>query len=352
MKIKNMGVTFLTMASLLFVGCAANGGDDQEEATPNETTEAFKISMVTDQNGIDDRSFNQSAWEGMQDWAASHDFGEESINYYQSGEEYNYIPNLNTAIQDGADIIYAIGYSLEEALTEISLQNPEQKFAIVDSVIAHDNVVSITFADNESSYLAGVAAALTSESGRIGFVGGMKVPSILKFQAGYIAGAQSVNPDIVIDVQYTESYSDAGAGQQIASAMYANGVDVIFHAAGNAGNGVNTEARNQLESGAKEDIWVIGADRDQSEEGEWAGGNFMLTSTLKELGRAIENESNSVLNGEFHGGEHIISNLESGGVGVVEDALSEDIKQAVQQAKEQIISGEMEVPEVPENTDN
>lgn len=341
-----MGMTVLTTATLLLTGCAPT---QTEKVAPEVEEETFKISMVTDQNGIDDRSFNQSAWEGMQDWAASHDFGEESINYYQSGQEYNYIPNLNTAIQDEANIIYAIGYSLEEALAEIATQNPDQKFGFVDGVIDQDNVVSITFADNESSYLAGVIAALTSDTGRIGFVGGMKVPSILKFQAGYEAGAKSVNPDIVVDVQFAESYSDAGIAQQIASAMYANAVDVIFHAAGNAGNGVNTEARNQLESGAKEGIWVIGADRDQSAEGEWDGGNFMLTSTLKELGRAIENESNAVLEGNFNGGSHIVSNIESGGVGVVEDHLPADVKEVVEQAKEDIISGAIEVPEVPEN---
>ena len=346
MTLKRMGMTVLTTATLLLTGCAAT---QAEKVAPEVEEETFKISMVTDQNGIDDRSFNQSAWEGMQDWAASHDFGEESINYYQSGQEYNYIPNLNTAIQDEANIIYAIGYSLEEALAEIATQNPDQKFGFVDGVIDQDNVVSITFADNESSYLAGVIAALTSDTGRIGFVGGMKVPSILKFQAGYEAGAKSVNPDIVVDVQFAESYSDAGIAQQIASAMYANAVDVIFHAAGNAGNGVNTEARNQLESGAKEDIWVIGADRDQSAEGEWDGGNFMLTSTLKELGRAIENESNAVLEGNFNGGSHIVSNIESGGVGVVEDHLPADVKAIVEQAKEDIISGAIEVPEVPEN---
>ena len=305
--------------------------------------------MVTDQNGIDDRSFNQSAWEGMQDWVESNGLSEDNINYYQSGEEFNYIPNLNTAIQDEADIIYAIGFSLEEALTEIAAQNPEQKFALVDGVIDQDNVVSITFADNEASYLAGVAAASTSKTGKIGFVGGLQAPSILKFQAGYEAGAKSVNPDIQVDVKFAESFSDAGAAQQIASAMFANNVDVIFHAAGNAGNGVNTEARNQLEAGAKEDIWVIGADRDQSAEGEWDGGNFMLTSTLKEIGRAIENESNDAMNDNFHGGEHIISNLESGGVGIVEAGLLEDIKASVLEAKDKIISGEIEVPEVPDN---
>lgn len=346
MTFKKWALTSILATGLLLVGCADTSG---EAASEEADTVDFNISMVTDQNGIDDRSFNQSAWEGMQEWVTSNNLSEDSINYYQSGEEFNYIPNLNTAIQDEADIIYAIGFSLEEALTEIAAQNPDQKFGLIDGVINQDNIVSITFADNEASYLAGVAAAATSKTGKIGFVGGIQAPSILKFQAGYIAGAQSINPDIQIDVQFTESFSDAGAAQQIASAMFANNVDVIFHAAGNAGNGVNTEARNQLEAGAKEDIWIIGADRDQTAEGEWDGGNFMLTSTLKELGRAIENESNDAMNGNFHGGEHIISNLESGGVGIVEEGLPKDVKASVIDAKDKIIAGEIAVPEVPEN---
>ena len=344
MTFKNLVLTSMVATGLL-VGCTNESG----KAAPETNKIDFNISMVTDQNGIDDRSFNQSAWEGMLDWVESNNLTEDNINYYQSGEEFNYIPNLNTAIQDEADIIYAIGFSLEESLTEIAEQNPDQNFGFIDGVIDQENVVSITFADNEASYLAGVAAATTSKTGRIGFVGGLQAPSILKFQAGYQAGAKSVNPAIEVDVQFAESFSDAGAAQQIASAMLANNVDVIFHAAGNAGNGVNTEARNQLEAGAHEGIWVIGADRDQSAEGEWEGGNFMLTSTLKELGRAIENESNEAMNGNFHGGEHIISNLESGGVGIVETNLPVDVKTAVLKAKDKIISGEIEVPEVPEN---
>lgn len=123
---------------------------------------------------------------------------------------------------------------------------------------------------------------------------------------------------------------------------------MIFHAAGNAGNGVTTEARNRLEAGSSDDMWVIGADRDQSAEGEWEGGNFMLTSTLKELGRAIENETNDTMNDEFHGGEHIISNLEDGGVGIVKTHLSDAAKEAVEKAEKEIISGEIEVSEIPD----
>ncbi len=349
MNFKKLILSTVTVAGVLLAGCQGQAKEENAESVSNgEASTGFKVGMVTDQNGVDDRSFNQSAWEGLEDWAESHNYSEDHIQYFQSGDQSNYIPHLNTATHDNYDLVYAIGYTLEEALTEVARQNPEQKYGMLDGYVDLPNVVSISFADNEAAYLAGMAAAFTSETEHIGFIGGQRTPNIEKFHAGYEAGALSVNPDIQIDAQYIETYSDAGVAQQAASAMYANDVDVIFHAAGNAGNGVNTEARNRLESGASENIWVIGVDRDQSAEGEWNGGNFMLTSTLKELGRAAENEANDTMNNEFHGGELIVSDLASGGVGIVKTHLAEDVKAAIEEAEQQIIAGEIEVPETIE----
>lgn len=346
MKFKNIVAGLVLGASVVLAGCESSSAD--VGANDSGTTEEFRVAMITDENGVDDRSFNQSAWEGLEDWSTSHDFSNDAIQYFQSGSESNYIPHLNTAVQDDYDMVYAIGFSLEEALTEIAQQNPEQHFGMLDGLVDEPNVVSITFADNEASYLAGIVAALTSETGKIGFIGGQVTPNIEKFQVGYEAGARSVNPDIELDVQYIESFSDSALAQQAASAMYTNEVDIIFHAAGSAGNGVNTEARNRLESGTNEDIWVIGVDRDQTEEGVWEDGNFILTSTLKELGRAAENEANDAMNGEFHGGQHIISDLKVGGVGIVKRDLPEEILEVIEEAEDKIISGEIEVPEILE----
>jgi basic membrane protein A len=344
-NVKKILTSVVLSMGVLLAGCQNTDTNSEATSAEDSANSEFRVAMVTDSNGIDDRSFNQSAWEGLQDWAESHDFSENSIQYFQSGDQSNYIPHLNTAVQDNYDIVYAIGFSLEEAVAQVASQNPDQKFGMLDGLVDEPNVVSITFADNEASYLAGVAAAMTTQTNKIGFVGGQLTPNIEKFQAGYEAGAKAVNPEIEIDAQYIESFSDAGLAQQAASAMYSAGVDVVFHAAGNAGNGVNTEARNRLEAGAEENLWVIGVDRDQSAEGEWAGGNFVLTSTLKELGRAAENEANDVMDDNFHGGEHIVSNLENGGVGIVKTNLPDEIIEAVETAEEQIISGEIEVPE-------
>lgn len=346
MKFKNIVAGLVLGAGIVLAGCESSSAD--VGANDSGTTEEFRVAMITDENGVDDRSFNQSAWEGLEDWSTSHDFSNDAIQYFQSGSESNYIPHLNTAVQDDYDMVYAIGFSLEEALTEIAQQNPDQHFGMLDGLVDEPNVVSITFADNEASYLAGIVAALTSETGKIGFIGGQVTPNIEKFQVGYEAGARSINPDIELDVQYIESFSDSALAQQAASAMYTNEVDIIFHAAGSAGNGVNTEARNRLESGTNEDIWVIGVDRDQTEEGVWEDGNFILTSTLKELGRAAENEANDAMNGEFHGGQHIISDLKVGGVGIVKRDLPEEILEVIEEAEDKIISGEIEVPEILE----
>ena len=205
MNFKKIFTGVMLSVGVLLAGCQ---NSDADVTTEEETTASdFRVAMVTDQNGIDDRSFNQSVWEGLEDWAESHDFSEDSIQYFQSGDQSNYIPHLNTAIQDDYEIVYAIGFSLEEAVTEIAQQNPDQKFGMLDGLVDEPNVTSITFADNEAAYLAGIAAAMTSESDKIGFVGGQHTPNIEKFQAGYEAGAQSVNPEIEIEAQYIDRKS-------------------------------------------------------------------------------------------------------------------------------------------------
>ncbi|AMB98683.1 hypothetical protein AWM75_01150 [Aerococcus urinaehominis] len=343
MSLKKLVTALLATATL----AACQGQNAGQSSQENQNSEAnYKIAMVTDGNGVDDRSFNQSAWEGMQVWAKNNQLPESAVQYYQSSSENDFLPNLNTAIQDQYDIIYGIGFMLTDSVAEMADQHPDQKFGLLDANIeGKDNVVSITFADNESAFLAGVAAASQSKTNKIGFVGGQSTPAVDKFEIGYIAGAKSVKPDIEIDVQYTQSFTDAGVAQQIASAMFANGSDVIFHAAGGAGNGVNTEARNRLESGQNKDIWVIGADRDQHAEGEYKGGNFMLTSTLKHLGKAIEDETNAAMKDEYHGGQHIVSNLENGGVGIVKDYLPAEVLTAVEKAEQDILSGAIKIPE-------
>ena len=320
------------------------GSDDEGSSDEGASTD-FRIAMVTDEGGVDDRSFNQSAWEGMQAWGEEVGAEEGQYAYYQSNDSADFIPNFNQALAEGYDIIYGIGFLLHEAVEDVAKLNPDQYFGLVDSVSDVENVVSLTFRDNEAAFLAGVAAAHTTESGKIGFVGGIRGAVIDRFQTGFEAGVAHVDDSIEVDVQYADSFSDAAIGQQIASAMFTNGADVVYHAAGAVGNGVFTEARNRLESDPDNQIWVIGVDRDQEAEGEWEGGNFTLTSTLKGVGDAIINATNLTMEEGFPGGENIAYGLAENGVDVVRGNMSDEAWEAVEAARAEIIDGTIEVPE-------
>ncbi|MCC5894583.1 MAG: BMP family protein [Alkalibacterium sp.] len=321
---------------------AADNGEDNGDETEEID---FRIAMITDEGGVDDRSFNQSAWEGMNEWADNIGASEDNYAYYQSNDSADFIPNLNQANAEGYDIIYGIGFMLLDAVNDVAEQNPEQNFGIVDAISENDNVVSLTFRDHEAAFLAGVAAAETTETGRVGFIGGIAGEVIDRFQTGFEAGVAHVDESIEVDVQYAESFSDAGIGQQIAAGMFANGADVVYHAAGAVGNGVFTEARNRLESDSDTQIWVIGVDRDQEEEGNWDGGNFTLTSTLKGVGSSIEASANQTIEEGFPGGETIAYGLEEEGVDVTRGNMSDEAWDAVEEARQLILDGDLEVPE-------
>ncbi|WP_425427781.1 BMP family lipoprotein [Alkalibacterium olivapovliticus] len=329
---------------------ATDTGEDTSDETAEDDGEDtedidFRIAMITDECGVDDRSFNQSAWEGMNEWAENLGLSDEHFAYYQSNDSADFIPNLNQANAEGYDIIYGIGFMLLDAVNDVADQNPEQNFGIVDDISDRDNVISLTFRDHEAAFLAGVAAAETTETGRVGFIGGIAGPVIDRFETGFIAGVAHVDESIEVDSQYAESFSDAGIGQQIAAGMYASGADVVYHAAGAVGNGVFTEARNRLESDSDEQIWLIGVDRDQEEEGNWDGGNFTLTSTLKGVGSSIEASANQTIEEGFPGGETIAYGLEEEGVDLTRGNMSDDAWAAVEEARQAILDGEIEVPE-------
>ncbi len=324
---------------------AANESSEAGNADASATSEAtgdYAIGMITDEGGVDDRSFNQSAWEGMQAW--SEETGNK-VQYYESTDSSDFVPNFNTAIADGYDIIFGMGFMLEDTFNEVAPANPDQQFAFIDGQVDQPNVVSMTFKDQESAFLAGIAAATTSETGKVGFVGGMKTPGIDRFETGFKAGVAHVDDSIEVDAQYVESFGDAATGQQIANAMYTSGADVIYTAAGGSGNGVFTEARNRLEADSEANIWVIGVDRDQTEEGEWSGGNFTLTSTIKDTGSAIVAIAEQSMDTEFPGGELVEYGLADETVDITRGNLDDETWATIEDAKQQIIDGEIDVPE-------
>ena len=353
MNKKLVGLGVVSLAALTFAACGSRTSTTSSSSASSDS--AVKAAIVTDVGGVDDRSFNQSAWEGLTAWGEENGLSENTdYTYFQSASESDYVTNLDSAVSGGYNLVFGIGFALESAIAEVAPNNPDTNYVIVDSVVAdQDNVVSVGFADHEASYLAGVAAAKSTKTNHIGFIGGMEGVIIDRFEAGFVAGAKSVNPDIKITVDYAGSFADAAKGQTLAAAQYAAGADVIFHASGGTGNGVFAAAKAENETRNEADkVWVIGVDRDQSAEGDYTSkdgkdSNFVLASTLKQVGTSVKDIANKALAGEFPGGEILQFTLADGGVDLAETNLSDEASEAVATAKKAILDGEVSVPEKP-----
>lgn len=314
----------------------------------------FSVVMITDQGGVDDKSFNQSAWEGLQAWGEENgkERGVGGYDYLQSNSDSDYITNLNSAVQANFDISFGIGFKLETAINDVAQQFPDNHFAIVDSFVEQPNVASLNFKDHEAAFLAGVAAASTSETGHIGFIGGVEGVVIDRFEAGYVAGAKTINPDIQISVEYVGSFADAPRGRQLAAAMYANGADIIFQAAGESGNGVFSEAKDLVANDPSLNIWVVGVDMDQEAEGvieiDGEERHLTLTSTIKQVGESVKLFIEKTQESGFEAGNTVYG-LADGGVGITDGNMSEESLALVKEYSEKIVAGEVEIPETPEN---
>ncbi|MFD1037925.1 BMP family protein [Virgibacillus byunsanensis] len=348
MKNRKLMFLFALFVSIGMILAACGGGSDVDNGSEGDAPD-YTAAIVTDEGGVDDKSFNQSAWEGLQAWGEEHDLSKgEGFDYAQSNDASDYLPNLTSLVRDDYNLVFGIGFLLEDAVSDVAGQYPDTNFAIVDTVVDAPNVASITFAEHEGSFLVGVAAAMKTESDQLGFVGGVDSDLINKFEAGFVAGAKSVNPDIEVDIQYVGDFSSADSGKLIATRMYNDGADVIYHAAGAAGNGVFAQAKDIKQNDPDRQVWVIGVDRDQYEEGEIGDHNVTLTSMVKRVDTSVQEVSNLGVNGEFPGGEIVEFGLADEGVSAAktnEEALTDDIVTEIDNWKEQIINGDVEVPQ-------
>lgn len=337
-------VSTLALGCLVLTGC---GNSTENEGT--ESKNDFKtVAIVADIGGVDDKSFNQSAWEGLQAWGKKHNLeqGSNGYNYLQSKSDSDYVTNFNTAAGNGFNTVFGIGFRVSNAVEEVASQRKNVNFVLIDGVIEGlENVASVTFKDNEAAFLAGVAAAQTTKTKKVGFIGGQNNEVINRFEAGYRHGVISVDPEIEIDVQYAGSFGDPAKAKAQAAAMYNNGVDIIFQAAGNSGNGVFSEAKDLKKQDPSKNIWVIGVDRDQTDEGEIDGENITLASTIKAVGKIVESISDMAMEDDFPGGEHLVFGLKEDGVGLTEGQLSEEAKEKISDYRQQIVDGTIEVYE-------
>ena len=323
------------MLGTVLVGCGnGNSGSEKVKHT---------AALVTDGGSIDDKSFNQSAWEGLEAWGKENKLekGVNGYNYAQSNSDADFTPNINKLIKAKYSTIFGIGYKLAPAIKKTAKQNPKTNFVIIDDVVSGKNVASVTFKSEQSSFLAGVAAAETTKTNKVGFLGGVKSDVITTFEKGFIQGVHAVNPKITVDVKYAGSFTNADLGQSMATAMYNNGEDVIFHAAGGTGAGAFTAAKNLAKNGKK--VWVIGVDQDQKADGAYKGGNVTLASAVKEVGNAAKDIANKAMKDKFPGGKVVTYDLKSKGVDLVNDNMSDSAWKAVQQYKQKIIKGDLTV---------
>ncbi|MGG5317603.1 BMP family lipoprotein [Enterococcus sp. AZ072] len=362
-KAKLFGLGAVALASVLLLGACGGGGGTTDSSGGGSASGGdadHSVAIVTDIGGVDDRSFNQSAWEGLQAWGKEHKIerGTGGYDYIQSDNASQYTTNIDSAVSNGFKTIFGVGYLLADPISAAADTNPDTNFVIIDSVIEDkDNVVSATFKDNEAAYLAGVAAAHTTKTDKVGFIGGEEGVVIDRFEAGFVKGvedtAKEMGKEIPVDVQYAASFGDPAKGKALAANMFDNDIDVIYHASGGTGNGVFSEAKARNEKVAADDkVWVIGVDSDQQNEGKYKDkddkeSNFCLTSTLKGVGAAVQDISTRALNDKFPSGEHLVFGLKDGGVSLTDGFLSDEAKTAVNEAKEKVSDGDVKVPEKP-----
>nr|WP_255726554.1 BMP family protein [Sporosarcina sp. ACRSM] len=340
----------LVLAAGTILGACGSGKEKNNEKAGSEE-DNFSIAMITDVNGVDDKSFNQSAWKGIQDFGKENNLekGDGGFDYLESKSDAEFEPNLNRLVRRDFDLVYGIGYLLKDAMETIADQHPEKMFGLVDEIADRPNVVSIMFKEQEGAFLAGATAALMTKTDKVGFIGGMEIPVIERFHAGFVAGVEAVNPDIKVDVQYTGAFDKAELGKAQANRMYTSGVDIIFHAAGATGNGVFSEAKERKSANKDADVWVIGVDSDQYDEGQVGDQNVTMTSLLKRVDIAVKDISELARDGEFPGGEVKTYGLAEEGMALTDSrgAIPEDVLAKLDEFKQKIAAGEIEVPEFP-----
>jgi basic membrane protein A and related proteins len=295
------------------------------------------VGIVFDSGGKDDRSFNAAAWRGVR--RAAKDFPI-VLRDAEPGDPASLEPAMRAFAEVGYDLVIGIGFAQTPIVESVAKDYPKVNFAIVDGVSDLPNVASLVFKEHEGSYLVGMIAAHETKTGVLGFVGGMDVPLIHKFEVGYEEGARAVDPRIQVIQNYvgvTESaWNNPGKGKELAVAQIGKGADVIFAAAGNSGLGV-------FDAAEQYDKYVIGVDSNQN----WVKPGHVLTSMVKRVDNAVYQIVGDLVNHRFKGGIHVYG-LENDGVGFAMDQfnsklISPDVVRQVEAAREKIIRGQIKV---------
>ena len=299
----------------------------------------FSPAIIYDFGGKFDRSFNQSASAGVERFKKSSGVAVREFEIQNASQREQIMRQF---ARRGASIIVAIGFTQQSAVETVSKEFPNVKFTIVDAVVDLPNVESITFREQESSFLCGIAAAMATKTGKVGFVGGMDIPLIRKFALGYRSGVSYVDPKIEVFENMTgttpSAWTNPSEGAELAKGQFGRGADVVFHAAGATGIGV-------MQAAADAGLLSIGCDSNQ----DYLHPGSVLTSALKRVDVAVETVFNEAMKGTWKPGVHVLGLAESG----VDFSLDEynrklvtpEMEKRLNQVKSDIIAGRITVPE-------
>ncbi len=350
---KTKAAALLLAGSMALAACASDetsgGSGGGSGSGGGASAEELRIGLAFDTGGRGDRSFNDSAVAGLE--AAVEEHGGEFRDLSPNADGSNRADLLTQLADEGFNPVIAVGFAYGEVIGDVVEQYPETQFAIIDSSaeeVGADNLTGLLFAEEQGSFLAGVAAATKSETAHIGFVGGVETPLIQKFEAGFVAGAQAVNPQITIDRQYISPAGDFSGfnapdrGLLVAQGMYQGGADIVYHAAGGSGLGV-------FQAAAAAGGRAIGVDSDQYQTvDDPALQAVILTSMLKRVDNAVSAYIDTFVDGSVEGGSDIVYDLEADGVGLsTSGGFIDDIQSTVDDYRQQIIDGQIEVPTTP-----
>ncbi len=331
----------LAAAAVLVVGCGKRA--EPPGSTGKGAGSALKVGLVFDVGGRGDKSFNDAAYAGLEQ--ARKELGVE-VQTLETGEGTDREAALRQLAAGGSQLVFGVGFLFSDDIHQLAREFPAVKFACVDYTVKPGdtlppNLAALTFKEEEGSYLVGALAALLDKTGKVGFVGGMQIPLIKKFEAGYRAGVAAVNPKLQVLVKYAgttgSAFKDPTKGKELGLAEYNQGADIIFHASGSTGLGVFEAAREKHKL-------AIGVDSDQYAEAP----GFILTSMVKRVDHAVFNTIQQVGQGQWQGGIHVFG-LKEQGVGWVYDAHNQalipgPVKAAVDSLEREIVAGRIAVP--------
>jgi basic membrane protein A len=340
----------VAVIALAAAGCGKSSTESNSNSDSGKSSSGYTgkgIGLAYDIGGKGDQSFNDAAFAGFQKAEQEFKIGGRDVEPNDNESDADKVQRLEQLAKAGYNPIIGVGFVYGPAVKEVAAKYPKITFGIIDdNTVQAANVADLVFHEEQSSYLAGVAAAKTTKKNHIGFIGGVDIPLIHKFEAGFDQGAKSVNPKIKIESQYLTQtpqeggFSSPDKGKEAANGQIAAGADVIYHAAGLSGQGV-------IQSAAEHKIWAIGVDSDQYAQSALAKyKDYILGSALKNVGGAVYDLAKSVVDGKPLTGEQR-GDLKSGGVGFADTnpkyQAMKDVVAAVEKAKQDIIDGKITI---------